>query len=115
MDKGKIEMGVPTYGYDWEKATKIASSFVPVEIANYKSNFDIDLQWDDEAYEPYSTYTKDGKDHEAWYEDARCIGPKVQKAMAAGIRGITIWRLGGEEDAFWQNIRKLIFPASPAK
>jgi len=101
----KIELGVPTYGYDWEVATKKAENFDPVQFPAYQKQYGVKTVWDESAQEPMFAYTKDGKKHEVWYEDARCLVLKLEAAKKAGIRGISIWRLGSEETAFWDNLR----------
>jgi spore germination protein YaaH len=102
----KIQAGIPTYGYDWDLTGGTAENIAPRHVPELRQKYGFSLEWDDEANAPHFRYQRDGREHEVWYEDARCLAPKLQIAIRAGIDGTAIWRLGTEEPAFWEALEK---------
>ena len=46
-----------------------------------------------------------GTSHAVFFQDGPAIGAKCDLASTLGLAGISIWRLGGEEQDIWDAIR----------
>jgi len=65
---------------------------------------------DERGYEigkvPYFTYQDNsGTMHTVWFEDKESLLEKVELAKRKSIKGIYFWRLNGEENSFWQDLK----------
>ncbi|MDO8658248.1 MAG: glycosyl hydrolase family 18 protein [Candidatus Levybacteria bacterium] len=99
----KLFLGIPLYGYDWNKDNDDkAKGLTFIDVENLRKNYDTKEKWDNNFRSPYFFYD-DGDTHEVWFENARSINEKIQLAKQAGFKGITFWRLGGEDSAVWEN------------
>lgn len=106
VPKEKIVLGVAAYGYDWAKGTTTKSYGINGMLNLAKSN-NASIQFDNVSKTPYFTY-KDSKgiQHNVWYEDAKSLSYKLDLVNQKGIKGIGIWRLGLENDEFWNVIEE---------
>ena len=96
---GKLEMGLPTYAYDWEPggAEEVTARGAPGLAAARK----VPLLWDPASGGAHFAYDDDGRAHEVWVEDARGLPAKLRLVRQAGIAGVAVWRLGAEDADFW--------------
>ena len=98
----KLMLGLATYGYDWvgtEGRTVQATDAVALA-----DEVGAEPRWDDEAAAWTFSYEQDGEQHTVWYEDARSLERKQQIAVDAGLRGVAIWSLGGEDPQVWTSV-----------
>lgn len=114
----KLLLGVPFYGYEWQTTSQEAQSFtVPNSgaTASYqrvkalltqKDSLQLTEHWDDNALEPFLTYTKTGKNYTVYYENPQSIGYKLDYVNELGLGGIAIWSLGYDGDSrdLWNTI-----------
>ncbi len=114
----KLVLGVHLYGYDWWDESK--PLFLPLELADMtgqalvwqeaealRQEHDANLQWWEEddrglVREPWFSYG-DG-DHTVVFANADSVAARTQLAADAGLRGVVLWRLGGEDPALWQRL-----------
>lgn len=101
IPRGKVLLGIPWYGYDWNTSTRRAGRYVSFgeALANGGRR----------AYDPRSqsvvaSYTAAGQQHVVWYESAQSTGMKLQVGMRAGLAGWAAWRLGYEDPAVWRSL-----------
>lgn len=59
------------------------------------------MRWDAASKSEWFRYATAGRTHTVWFENADAMTQKTRLARSAGIRGIVIWELGGEDPAFW--------------
>ncbi len=93
----KIDMGIPNYGYDWPlpymqgvtRATTIGNEQA-IDIAAQNGAV---IQFDEQAMAPYFRYTRNGVEHEVWFEDVRSIQAKLALVNEYGFRGVGYWNL----------------------
>lgn len=106
IDKEKILMGIPFYGYDWAEDFT-AKSFHYKEALETIKETGAEVQWDEETQCPWFTYQDtDGKKRTAWFEDRRSIAAKLKVAEKHDLGGVCIWSLGNEDPGIWDEIRK---------
>ena len=100
----KIMLGVAAYGYDWSYAgvPSVTSTQAIALAGKYKAT----IHWNAVASEPWFTYTDPyGYRHTVWFEDGASVAFKVALAQSTGIAGLAIWHLGGEDAAFWTDLK----------
>ena len=98
IERGKIFLGVPLYGYDWplpyvrgETRAESISSQYAVELALQNR---AEILYDEAAQSPYFYYTaRSGVRHVAWFEDARSIDAKLRLISEYGLQGVGYWSL----------------------
>ncbi len=101
MPREKILMGVAAYGYDWSpKGTQTILWRNAYKLQQYGP-----IQWDNTSSSPYIKYYTDVQ-HEAWFENKYSLAIKLDLAKQYNIAGIAVWRLGLEDDTFWQTVRQ---------
>ena len=70
----KIYLGIPNYGYDWPlpfrqgetKARSISNQYAVEMAVAYRAA----ISYDETAQSPWFNYTRDGRAHVVWFEDA---------------------------------------------
>jgi spore germination protein YaaH len=96
----KVELGVPTYGYDWpDGAHGTAVTYRGARAL--QQQHDATVVWSDTSAESHFDYRAKGVVHHVWFADARSIKLRAQVAANAGLRGIVLWTLGGEPKSVW--------------
>ncbi|NLP52354.1 glycoside hydrolase family 18 protein [Bacillus sp. RO1] len=98
MPSEKIMMGQNLYGYDWTlpfvQGGEFAKAISPQAAIELAANNNVAISYDEEAQAPHFNYTKEGKEHEVWFEDARSIQAKFDLIKELNLRGISYWKLG---------------------
>jgi spore germination protein YaaH len=103
VPRQKVQMGIPTYGYDWPRGGKGATRDVTArEVPLFAASLGLVTEWDGASSSPFVRYSGSDGEREVWYEDARCLEAKLAVVREAGIMGIAIWRLGSEQREFWE-------------
>lgn len=107
MPRSKILLGIPAYGYDWNLHTGRVTALSYTQVMNRARSLGIDPSWDSTARSPYFKYVDArGERHEVWFESSHSIKPKLDLVTRYDLGGVAIWRLGYEDDAYWQVIRE---------
>ena len=93
----KINMGIPNYGYDWalpyEKGVTKAETIGNAQAVQIAVENNAEILFDEVGQTPYFRYTKDGIDHEVWFEDARSIKAKIELLYEYNLRGASFWQI----------------------
>ncbi|MBE6564846.1 MAG: LysM peptidoglycan-binding domain-containing protein [Ruminococcaceae bacterium] len=93
----KIYMGIPNYGYDFSlpyvKGESKARSLSNVEAVNLAVETGSEIVFDEQSASPFFRYTRDGIEHEVWFEDAESIERKLALAFAKGLYGCSWWNV----------------------
>ncbi len=106
VPRNKIMLGVGTYGYDWPNNQQGDSVQWSDAQAIVQSN-GVSVKWDPTSQSPWFTYTDDqGTQHTIWYEDSRSMQAKIVLALRYQVKGVFIWRLGGEDPAIWDELQQ---------
>lgn len=98
IERDKIYMGMPNYGYDWPlpyvRGTTRAQSISNVEAVRLAREYGAEILFDETAQTPHFQYTNtSGEQHEVWFEDARSIRAKLALASEYGFLGVGYWNL----------------------
>jgi spore germination protein YaaH len=108
----KLMLGVPTYGYDWVGTRgEVLNAADAVELAE---EVGAEPVWDQSSASWTFGYDRDGEQHTVWYEDARSLGAAQDLARDAGLRGVAIWQLGGEDPAMWPALAEVTGGGDPS-
>lgn len=118
IPRNKIFMGIPTYGYDWTLPYKPRTSARAIsnkEAIQLALVHGAQIQYDYKAQSPFFTYyTKNGVQHEVWFEDARSILAKLMLTNEFSLGGISYWTIQKYFPQNWlvlsslYNIRKVL-------
>lgn len=99
---GKLFLGIPVYGYDWDKDdNQKAEGLTYLQAIQRLQEYGSTEKWDEKASSPFFIYNKEGHKHEVWFENARSILEKIILTEKSGLHGINFWRLGAEDPAIW--------------
>ena len=100
VDRSRIFMGVPLYYRDWPlHGQPTAGAYA--EMVAAAADHDGTVSWDFSSQSPYVRYSAAGQEHVAWMENGTSLLAKMQVAHEMGFGGISAWRLGLEDPAFW--------------
>jgi len=103
----KISLGVATYGYDWPKGEAGGFSKPTNEIMKQISMNGYQVKWSDAYQEPYYEYTDNyGNTRVVWFENEYTLQTKIDLVKKYKLAGISIWRLGYEDQRFWDKIKE---------
>lgn len=100
IPKQKIYMGIAAYGYDW--AGSNAESIENAQLQSLLQQYSPVIHWDELSKSPNFNYTDaQGKQHQVWYENSESLKYKLDLVNKYDIAGTALWRLGGEDPAYW--------------
>lgn len=101
----KIHLGIPNYGYDWTlpyvRGGQGAVTLGSVEAVQLAVENNAEILYDETAMAPYFFYSKDGENHEVWFEDIRSIRAKFNLILEYGLRGAGYWTVMNLFRANW--------------
>lgn len=93
----KIDLGIPNYGYDWTlpfvKGESEAKSIGNIEAIQIAIENNAEIQFDPVAMSPYFRYTKDGLEHEVWFQDVRSMEATFNLVKEFDLRGMGYWQV----------------------
>lgn len=104
IPRGKILLGIGCFGYDWTswgQGKAVTWKAMPGLINKYGN-----VMWDNKNSVPYMVYWQGGRRHEVWFENKYSLAIKLKLVNSYNLAGIGFWRLGFEDDTFWETIRK---------
>jgi spore germination protein YaaH len=101
----QICLGVATYGYDWPAGETGGFSRPTKEIMNQVTTKGYPVKWSDQYQEPSYTYPGEGgTTRVVWFENDATLQTKLDLVKKYNLAGIDIWRLGFENQSFWNRI-----------
>ncbi len=101
IPRGKVLLGIPWYGYDWNTSTRRPAPYVSFGQAVSRGGT---VGYDVTSQSPSVRYVGAGQQHVIWYEDARSTGAKLDVVVNQGLAGWAAWRLGYEDPAVWSSL-----------
>lgn len=101
----KIHLGIPNYGYDWTlpyvRGGQGAVTLGSVEAVQLAVENNAEILYDETAMAPYFYYSKDGENHEVWFEDIRSVRAKFNLILEYRLRGAGYWTVMNLFRANW--------------
>lgn len=126
LDKEKMILAYPLYGYEWKTETsefgakvirgwyQMASFRRVAEMIGENEEINTERQllvgWDEESMSPWLSFVEDGEIRQIYYEDYESLKIKLDLAKQYGVSGVGFWALGyeGKEPVFWKNMDRLL-------
>lgn len=94
MPRGKILLGLPTYGYNWATGTPTTTVTLN-KLNDIKQNYKVTEHFDEDQVSPYYTYTdNNGLYHQIWFENETSLRAKLSVVSDNQLAGISFWRIG---------------------
>lgn len=98
---GKAMLGLPTYYHDWTGVGYLTSSSY-ADALTIARRYGITPAFDATEDEMHFSYvTRRGVHHELWFESGDTLRQKLPLLYQYQMRGVSVWRLGFEDPAFW--------------
>jgi len=105
IDGGKILLGLPAYGYDFDVTHSTGVVVEWRDSAALVGSTGAHPVWDPATESEHFDYTAgDGSLHQVWYETAQGIQDKAHLAVSLKLAGVSMWALGFENGAFWRAV-----------
>ena len=101
----KLLLGLALYGFDWNLTSGKVTALRDADIVATVRDHKVEVQYDERAQSPHYKYTEGGDNHEAWYEDFRSNGVKMNLVFQYGLAGAAAWRMGQEGSRVWDLYR----------
>ncbi len=106
----KISLALKLQGFDWSESS--ASSVTFERAMAVAREYEADIEWDAKSSTPHFVYYRQGKKHEVWFENARSVEAKLRRIGKGTIGGISLWRLGGEDQDIFPILAQYKNPGS---
>ncbi len=114
---GKIQLGVPNYGYDWplpyvrgESRAQSLSNEEAVELARVRGAA---IEFDETSKAPTFRYFDrpetyaDAVEHEVWFENARSVDAMLRLIPEYSLSGASVWNVMKYFPALWSVVNSL--------
>lgn len=113
---GKVLLGMPLYGYDWNITTHDIAKAVTYAQALERSKRSGATRTIDLASQSEIVRYADpnGDQHEVWFESSATFDAKFSLVRQAGVAGFGLWRIGQEDGAVWDVLKRSDQPAARA-
>ncbi len=105
IPKGKLMMGFPLYGYDWNTETLQTTALSANAAQNKALELGIPIQYRSEQESPYYSYFNGSIKHTVWFEDSRSLIAKYRVLEGFGLTGVAFWRLRYEFPQNWEYLK----------
>ena len=103
---GKAMLGLPTYYHDWTGVGYLTSSSY-ADALTLAGRYGVTPAFDATEDEMHFSYvTRWGVHHELWFESGDTLRQKLLLMYEYQLRGVSVWRLGFEDPAFWDLIAR---------
>ncbi len=122
LNREKIIMAYPLYGYEWKTYTKDFESQIKrgwYQMASWTRVKDLietadtnalEVKWDELSMTPWLVFEKEGEIHQIYFENEKSLGLKIDLVRQNQFGGVGFWALGyeGEDLKVWQKVDQLL-------
>jgi len=117
IDKEKIVMAYPLYGYEWKTYTKdfeaqIIRGWYQMASWNRVKELMADtafvktlaVKWDELSMTPWLVFEEEGETHQIYFENEKSLKAKLDIVRQNQLGGVGFWALGyeGEDKSIWE-------------
>jgi spore germination protein YaaH len=108
IPRSKIELDVPTYGYQWPKPAGGDASLSWAQTWHLIALHNVaHVQFDSAAGEATFHWRSGGRLHTVWFETPRSLAGRVALANSFQVHSLGFWLLGTEAPGDWNVLRGL--------
>jgi spore germination protein YaaH len=112
LDKKKIIMTYPLYGYEWETYTQDFGSQIErgwYQMSSWNRTKELikeknlQVKWDELSMTPWVEFEEDNQIHQIYFENERSLKAKMDLVTQNQLEGYGFWALGyeGEDKSVW--------------
>lgn len=107
LNKGKIIMAYPLYGYEWKTETdefgaKIKRGWYQMASWNRTKELikekNLVINWDELSMSPWVNFREDGVNHQIYFENEKSLKAKIDLVRQNKLVGYGFWALGYESE-----------------
>ncbi len=102
----KVVLAIGTYGLDWAEGDEQATDVAAREAYVIAKQAGAEIERDPESGQLHFVYWKNGRRHQVWFQDMEAAADRVRLARAKKLRGVAFWRIGIEEEGFWERVQE---------
>jgi len=109
VPKSKLIIALGAYGYDWTSGTTTpANSLKFNELMTLAANADAEPEMNsDSGFNMYFSYSDgDNQNHQVWFLNGTTAWNEFLSVKKGGVAGVALWRLGTEDESYWQIFNK---------
>ncbi|MFA5532749.1 MAG: glycosyl hydrolase family 18 protein, partial [Candidatus Shapirobacteria bacterium] len=105
LDKDKIVLAFPLYGYEWKTETKEFGSQIKrgwYQMASWDrtkkliEEKDLEVKWNELSMTPWLVFEEEDEIHQIYYENEKSLDIKLKLAKDNKFLGVGFWALGYE-------------------
>lgn len=94
---GKINLGIPNYGYDWPlpfvRGETAAETIGNIQAVQRAVENGVSIQFDETSQAPFYNYFQGNVEHEVWFEDVRSMNATFDLIEEYNLRGAGYWTI----------------------
>jgi spore germination protein len=100
----RLVLSIGMYGYDWANngAASAAPTVADVTAKAMARSYGVPIHYYARQSQNQFAYTKNGTPHVVWFMGDRSAKARLALAKQYHLDGISLWRLGMEDPAFWR-------------
>ncbi len=114
LPREKVIATVGQYGYHWVDSSETAELLDFQEMIQAARDRNIHPALDTVSGNPTFAWSDSGTRHIVWYLDAVTAYNQIRTALANGVAGVGIWRLGSEDPSIWSVLGRGGLASNPA-
>jgi spore germination protein len=101
----KLVIGIPFYGYDWPSGGT-ASGVSFQQALDIATQMNKPVRFVNGSGEYTFTYSKDGVNHEVWFQGAKSTELRLQVMQKYGLDQVAAWCIGQEDPRTWEVVAR---------
>jgi spore germination protein YaaH len=104
IPREKLLLGLPLYHRRWS-GTEVGEGTYS-EALEVAARWGVDVLIDPLHREKRFRFEQAGASSEVWLQDSETLAERLRLVARYRLRGFSAWRLGHEDPAFWERVRR---------